>query len=63
MDAINLAARLTGRPITEQRIPKFVRHVESLEHFEATLAAIADEATREQVRTLAGPAVRRKFGR
>lgn len=65
MDASELARRLVGggKPVTEARARKMLRHLISPENFEAMLREIPDESQREEVRALAGPLVRRKFGR
>lgn len=65
MDATELATRLigSGKPVTEARVRKVLRHLISPENFEAMLREIPDNVQREQVRALAAPLVRRRFQR
>lgn len=64
MEATELARRLAGagKPIDQTRVRKMLRHVESVEHYEATLAALSEE-DRATVHELAGVAIRQRFSR
>ncbi len=60
MNASDLAARLTGKPVTPVRIGKLTKHVMSLEHYEAILAELSDE-DRAAVEAAIGEKVRARF--